>query len=100
MHIFKQAYTPDTMSLAFKGLSDGLINDLINRHYREYHYEEKLTEIINKSFDRLYAASGEGKNIIFASFDNKVIYIKYSGKAELNYLISLIEKKHNLQLQL
>ena len=86
--------------LAFKGLSDGLINDLINRHYREYHYEEKLTEIINKSFDRLYAASGEGKNIIFASFDNKVIYIKYSGKAELNYLISLIEKKHNLQLQL
>jgi len=82
--------------LTFKGMAEGLINDLIHRYYREYHYEEKLTEIKNNKFDRLYAASGEGKNIVFASFDNKVIHIKYSGKAELDYIISLIEKKHNL----
>jgi hypothetical protein len=82
--------------LTFKSMAEGLINDLIHRYYREYHYEEKLTEVKNNRFDRLYAASGEGKNIVFASFDNKVIHIKYSGKAELDYIISLIEKKHNL----
>ena len=91
---FKTSIQTRYYELALRGISEGLLNDLIHRYYR--HYEEKLIEIENERFDRLYAASGEGNKLIFASIDNKVIYIKYSGKADLDYIISLIEKKYNL----
>lgn len=76
-------------------MAKGLINDLINRYYREYHYEGKLMEIENSKFDQLYVAYGES-NLIFLSFDNKVIYIKYSGNEDVEKIVSLLEEKYEL----
>lgn len=94
------AYSPTSLNiryyeLAFKGMTEGLLKDLINRYYREYHYENKLTEIEDSKFERLYVAYGETK-LIFLSFDNKVIYIKYNGNEDIERIISLLEDKYNL----
>lgn len=80
--------------LAFKGMAKGLINDLIHRYYREYHYEGKLMEIDNSKFDQMYVAYGESK-LIFLCFDNKVIYIKYYGNEDIEKIISLLEEKYD-----
>lgn len=98
---FSGAYTSTGIhiryyELAFKSMAKGLINDLINRYYREYHYEGKLMEIENSKFDQLYVAQGENKLIFFLSFDNKVIYIKYNGNEDVEKIISLLEQKYEL----
>ena len=97
---FSGAYTSTSIhiryyELAFKSMAKGLINDLINRYYREYHYEGKLIEIENNKFDQLYVVFGESK-LFFLSFDNKVIYIKYYGSEDVEKIISLLEQKYEL----
>lgn len=81
--------------LTFKGMAKGLINDLIHRYYHDYHYEGKLMEIENSKFDQLYVANGETK-LFFLNFDNRVIYIKYSGNTDVEKIISLLEEKFDL----
>lgn len=99
--------------LAFKGMAEGLLNDLINFYYREYKYDDELVKIEDSKFDQLYVDYGEEKKfiifdrmyvdkgeetkLIFASFDKKVIQIRYTGNADIERIISLMEEKYDLQ---
>ena len=102
----------DYYELAFKGMAEGLLNDLINRYHREYKYDDELVKIEDRNFDRLYVDYGEEKKfiifdrmyvdkgeetkLIFASFDKKVIQIRYTGNADIERIITLMEEKYEL----
>lgn len=94
------AYSPTSLNiryyeLTFKGIAEGLINDLIHRYYREHQYEIPLAKKESRKFDQLYIAHGETK-LIFAGLDKKVIYIKYTGNSSVEEIITLIEEKYDL----
>ncbi|MFA7550663.1 MAG: hypothetical protein WCZ68_07980 [Sedimentibacter sp.] len=80
--------------LAFKGMAEGLLNDLINSYCREYKYDDELVKIEDSKFDQLYLDYGEETKLIFASFDKKVIQIRYTGNADIERIISLMEEKY------
>lgn len=45
----------------------------------------------------MYVDKGEETKLIFASFDKKVIQIRYTGNADIERIISLMEEKYDLQ---
>lgn len=47
----------------------------------------------DSKLDHLYVASGENNTLIFAVYNNKVIYIKYAGNENIDRIISLLELK-------
>lgn len=97
---FSGAYSPASLSttyyeLTFKGMAEGLLKDLIHRYRRDYQDIEPV-KIESNKFDLLYIFDYEGIKSVYASFDNKVIYVKYHGNEDFDKIISLIEKKYGL----
>ena len=74
-------------------MAEGLTKDLIHRYYRDYHYVSGLVKNGNSKFDQLYVANDRNNCSIFASYENKVIYIKYSGNTDVDKIISILEEK-------
>lgn len=96
---FSGAYTHASLQmryyeLTFKGMAKGLINDLIHRYYRDV--KGDLIEVEYDKFDLLYVGDKDNSKLIFASFDNKVVYINYYGKESVEKIVSLLEKKYDL----
>ena len=97
---FSGAYSPASVitryyELAFKGMAEGLLKDLIHHYHRDYRDIEPV-KIESNKFDLLYIFDYENIKSIYASFDNKVIYVKYYGNEDLDKIISLIEKRYGL----
>ena len=95
---FSGAFSPASVNivyyeLTFKGMTEGVIRDLIHRYHRDYSVVP--VKIYNNKFDNLYVVDNEEKSV-YASFDDKVIYIKYHGNEDIEKNISLIEKKFGL----
>ncbi|MDD4437133.1 MAG: hypothetical protein PHS04_03750 [Tissierellia bacterium] len=82
------------MSLLFNLYDDELVKieeSKFDQLYVDYGEEKKF--II---FDRMYVDKGEETKLIFASFDKKVIQIRYTGNADIERIISLMEEKYAL----
>lgn len=78
--------------LAFKSMSERLLNDLIKRN-SDSHYDTPLVKMEDSKLDYLYVATKEDTTSIYAAYQNKVIYIKYSGEENINKIISMLEEK-------
>ncbi|WP_069998499.1 DUF2812 domain-containing protein [Cellulosilyticum sp. I15G10I2] len=76
--------------LAFNKMTDGFLQDLM----KQYLYDPDITpkEIKHPAFDQIYITSEDTKKQIFASWDNKVIYIRYYGNKDVEHIISTISK--------
>ena len=78
--------------LIFKSMAEGLLNDLIERNFDSYS-DTALVKMEDSKLDYLYVTTGEDSISIYAAHHNKVIYIRYSGKENINRIVSLLEKK-------
>lgn len=89
-------YTPSIHSqyyqLRFPGMADGLLKDLMSRYLYEESQRVQLQKIESDVFDQLYVMVDEEENQIFASHDNKVLYIRYYGYTDINQILTLAEK--------
>lgn len=77
--------------LTFPQMAPGLIQDLIKRYV--YEPDVKLRQIENTPFDLMYVTEDETKKQIFASFENKVIYIRYFGKRDIEHIVSIVSER-------
>ncbi len=76
--------------LTFNKMTNGLLRDLM----KQYLYEPDIVprQIENTSFDQIYVAIDDTKKQIFASWENKVIYIRYQGNKDIDDIIAIISK--------
>lgn len=78
--------------LAFTSMAEGLLKDLIHRYY-DSNSDFELIKMEDSKLDHLYVASGENNTLIFAVYNNKVIYMEYAGNENIDKIISLLESK-------
>ncbi len=83
--------------LAFTNMSEGLLEDLIHHYYNSYS-DLELVKWEDSELDHLYVASGENNTLIFAAYNNKVIYMEYDGNENIERIISLLELKIQSEL--
>jgi hypothetical protein len=83
--------------LAFTSMAEGLLKDLIHRYY-DSNSDFELVKMEDSKLDLLYVASGENNSLIFAAYNNKVIYMEYSGNENIDRIISLLELKIQSEL--
>jgi hypothetical protein len=77
--------------LTFAGMADRLINDLTERFL--YRDAEELQIMRHSDFDNLYIVDSSDMKQIFASRDERVLYIRYHGYADMNRMIALAAEK-------
>ncbi|HYE09601.1 MAG TPA: DUF2812 domain-containing protein [Patescibacteria group bacterium] len=77
--------------LTFAGMADRLINDLMERFL--YRDAEELQIMRHSDFDNLYIVDSSDMKQIFASHDERVLYIRYHGYADINRIIALAAEK-------
>ena len=78
--------------LRFQNMADGVLKDLMHKNLYDPRY--KTAKIKNPNFHHLYVvekSTSEATKLIFASWDNNVIYIRYHGNIEVDKIISLLE---------
>lgn len=91
-HDHSGSYSPSITTrfykLTFAGMADDLINDLITRYV--YSDNIKVSEVSFSGLDKLYIAKDDIRKHIFASLDNKVIFITYYGNKNMEDIIPLV----------
>lgn len=81
--------------LTFPSMADNLLSDLV----KEYSYRDSFTEMNNPNFDYLLVNeennnySNEAHHTIFVARGNKVMYVQYYGKADLDKILDVISEK-------
>jgi uncharacterized membrane protein len=81
--------------LAFKGMADGLINDLQERFL--YENDKEIQIISHPDFDKLYIVENDETKQIFASIGKNVLYIRYHGYADIDRIITLASEKLSVE---
>lgn len=76
--------------LLFSSMADSLIDDLMERYLDGLEPKLTVQELDHASFDKLIVAQAGIMKEIFASSGNKVIYVKYFGKAQAEDIIALL----------
>lgn len=74
--------------LAFAGMSDGVVRDLLKRHL---YGEGQIVQVIDHTkFDHLYIVNNREMKQIFASIGKQVVYVRYHGYRDTNQLVELL----------
>ncbi|MDF2614483.1 MAG: hypothetical protein K0S71_2269 [Clostridia bacterium] len=76
--------------LAFNKMTDGLLHDLMKRYL--YNPDSRPSKVENSSFDELYIIEEDLTKQIFACWENKVIYVRYHGKKDIEHIIASISR--------
>ncbi|OEH91760.1 DUF2812 domain-containing protein [Bacillus solimangrovi] len=76
-------------------MADDLVYELITR-YRDEAHDDELVEINHPQFDLLIVYEKENRKRVFASLGKAVMYVSYSGDADVKILIENIADKMHL----
>lgn len=92
--VYEPSLRSQYYEVAFKQLSEPLLNDLIHRY--AYRYEELETEELETElFDRAVIAAENESQYLFAYKGRKIIFLSYYGKIELKSKLQAIAEVLN-----